>query len=87
MKKNLFDSFMKIVVAVVVVHGLLCVTASYILAFIGKEVIAENLSSTVITEIMAPIVAYAIKSTLENISKYNNWVKLVTDNEEGEGEE
>lgn len=79
MKKNLFDSFMKIIVAVIICHGILCITASYILAFMGRDMIAESLSETVVREIIAPLIAYAIKSCIENVSKYNGWVKTIVD--------
>lgn len=85
------DSFMKTIVVIVVFHGLICVTLSYILAFQDHVVIAENLSQTMITEIIAPIVAYTIKSTIENVSKYNNWIDRIkgdqngSDNNESDG--
>ena len=33
--KNFFDSFMKILVFIVVAHGLVCISLSYVLAFFG----------------------------------------------------
>ena len=35
--------------------------------------IAEQLSGKAVTEIIAVILAYAIKSLVENLSKHNNW--------------
>lgn len=86
MKKNWFDSFMKVIVAVVITHGMFCVTMSYILAFLGRDVIAESLSETVIKEIIAPLIAYTVKSTIENVSKYNNWIATIVDKNGGEEE-
>ena len=37
------------------------------------EQIAEQLSGKAVTEIIAVILAYAIKSLVENLSKHNNW--------------
>ena len=48
-----------------------CVRA--VLAYLGREQIAEQLSGKAVTEIIAVILAYAIKSILENLSKHNNW--------------
>lgn len=83
---KIFDSFMKFIVLVVVLHGLGCVTMSYILAFKDHTTV-EALSQTVITEIIAPIVAYTIKSTIENISKYNNWIDKIVGEKKEEMEE
>ena len=61
-------------------HGDLClcngcawVWCSYLLAYLGREQIAEQLSGKAVTEIIAVILAYAIKSLVENLSKHNNW--------------
>ncbi len=72
---RLFDSFMKVLVAVVVVHGLFCVTASYYFAWHGIMQPLENLSETIAREIAAPVVTYGLTKTLENISKYNDWIE------------
>ena len=48
-----------------------CVRA--VLAYLGREQIAEQLSGKAVTEIIAVILAYAIKSLVENLSKHNNW--------------
>lgn len=76
-KLQMFDSFMKILVFVVVTHGLVMVTLSYILAFMDKIQIAESLSQTVVQEIIAPVTIYGITKTVENVSKYNTWVDTI----------
>lgn len=43
---------------------------SYILAWFGKEEIAESLSNTVATSIVAVVIPYLITKTIENVSKY-----------------
>lgn len=53
------------------INGVLWIWCSYILAFIGKEQIAESLSSTVCQVIIGTCVAYLVTSTVENVSKYN----------------
>ena len=86
-RAKIFDSFMKILTFVVVVHGLIMVTMSYILAFMDKIQIAESLSQTVVTEIIAPVTIYGITKTIENISKYNTWVNTIFNKEDSHGYE
>ncbi len=74
-KAPLFDGFMKVLVMVIVIHGLGCVTASYVLAFRGCEKALETLSETLVHEIMGPVIAYGITKTIENVSKYNDWLE------------
>lgn len=79
---KLFDSFMKLITFVVIMHGLTMVTFSYILAFMDKMQIAESLSQTVVTEIIGPFTVYGITKTIENISKYNKWVEMIINKDE-----
>lgn len=74
-KAPLFDGFMKVLVMVIVIHGLLCITASYVLAFCGRVEALETLSETLVHEIMGPVIAYGITKTIENVSKYNDWIE------------
>ena len=46
--------------------------ASYGLAWFGKTEIAETLSKTIATSIIAVVVGYLAKSVVENISKYTD---------------
>lgn len=68
------DSFMKILVVIVVAHGLICISLSYVLAFLGFSEVVESLSSTMVTEVIAPVTIYGITKTIENVSKYNDWI-------------
>lgn len=43
---------------------------SYVLAWYGKTDIAESLSNTVATSIVAVVIPYLITKTIENVSKY-----------------
>ena len=72
--KKFFDSFMKILVFIVVAHGLVCISLSYILAFMGYNEVVESLSSTMVTEVVAPVTIYGLTKTIENVSKYNDWI-------------
>lgn len=76
-KLQMFDSFTKVMTFVVVMHGLTMVSLSYLLAFMDKEVIAEGLSQTVVTEIVGPFTVYGITKTIENVSKYNDWIEKI----------
>lgn len=63
--------FFKWFVVAVELHGLLCVTMSYILAFMDHTSIAEQLSAAVISEIIAPVVVLGATKTVENIFEKN----------------
>lgn len=64
---------MKIIVLVCLVNGIAWVWCSYILAWLGKEQIAESLSQVALTEIIGVVLVYAVKSVFENLSKNNSW--------------
>ena len=83
--------FFKAFIVAVELHGLVCVTASYILAFLERTSIAEQLSSAVISEIIAPVVVLGATKTIENIFEKNILTFSTPTNfyetEEGENEE
>lgn len=64
---------MKKIVGVCLANGILWIWCSYILAWMDKTQIAESLSSVAVTEIIGVVLAYAIKSAVENLSKNNRW--------------
>lgn len=64
---------MKMVVWVCLANGFAWVWCSYILAFLDKTQIAESLSQVAVTQIIGVVLAYAIKSAIENLSKNNSW--------------
>lgn len=64
---------MKKVIWICLVNGFLWVWCSYILAWMDKVQIAESLSQVAVTEIIGVVLAYAIKSAVENLSKNNRW--------------
>ena len=63
-------SFTKKIVLFVLVVSEIEILLSYALAFLGKENIAENLSSQVVITCLGGLVFYLIKSLVENLSKY-----------------
>ena len=51
---------------------------SYVLAWYGKTDIAESLSNTVASSIVAVVIPYLITKTIENISKYGSRINKTT---------
>lgn len=64
---------MKAVVWFCLCNGCAWVWCSYLLAYLGRTEIAESLSQVALTEIVAVVLSYAVKSAVENLSKNNNW--------------
>lgn len=63
----------KLVIWVCLANGIAWVWFSYYLAFKEKTQIAESLSQVAVTEIIGVVLAYCIKSVVENLSKNNHW--------------
>lgn len=63
----------KLVIWVCLVNGIAWVWFSYYLAWKEKTQIAEGLSQVAVTEIVGVVLAYCIKSVVENLSKNNHW--------------
>ena len=64
-------TFFKLLVSAVILHGMICVSMSYILAWAEHTQVVEAVSSTIITEIVAPIIVYGFTKTVENIFEKN----------------
>ncbi|MBQ8397868.1 MAG: protein S100 [Clostridia bacterium] len=64
------DTFTKLAVAVILVNAAAWVWCSYGLAYLGRYEIAESLSEKAIETIIGTFVTYALKSGIENVSKY-----------------
>ena len=64
---------MKRVIWACLFNGFAWVWCSYILAYLDKVQIAESLSQVAVTEIIGVVLAYAVKSAVENLSKNNRW--------------
>lgn len=58
-------TFTKRAVRVILVVALIDLQLSYVLAFLGREQIAETLSITVVTEIVAVMLGYFMKAYSE----------------------
>lgn len=63
----------KLIVWACLVNGFAWVWCSYLLAYLGRAEIAESLSQVALTEIVAVVFTYSVKSLFENLSKNNTW--------------
>lgn len=63
--------FFKFLIFIVVLHGMACVSMSYALAWRDHLNIVETVSSTIISQIIAPIIVYGATKTIENIFEKN----------------
>lgn len=63
----------KVIVWICLLNGFAWVWCSYILAWLGKEQIAESLSQVAVTEIIGVVLVYCLKALFENLSKNNHW--------------
>lgn len=63
--KKWLSTFTKKAVAIILVVSLIDLQLSYILAFIGKEQIAETLSSTIADTIIGVMLGYFLKALFE----------------------
>lgn len=75
-------TMMKVIVWVCLINGLAWVWCSYILAWLGRETIAESLSQVALTEIIGVVLVYGLKSLIENLSKNNSWPDKKKTNED-----
>lgn len=76
----------KRVVWACLINGFAWVWCSYLLAYLGREQIAESLSQIAITEIVGVVLVYCAKSLFENLSRHNNWPdKRRKDDDEAKG--
>ena len=71
-KKEKMETTKK-VIWICLINGFAWVWCSYVLAYLDKVQIAESLSQVAVTEIIGVVLAYCIKSAVENLSKNNHW--------------
>ena len=93
--KNMFETFTKLWITVLLSLAIVDMQLSYVLAFLGREQIAEELSGKIVVEIVGVMVAYLAKSFFETwagknhefeLQKYND-SSLTNSNEEEYQEE
>ena len=69
-KKVSFNTYTKLITTAVVTHGMTLTSFSYILAYIGMDPVVD-VSSTIVKEIVAPLVVYLGTNTIMNIFEKN----------------
>ncbi|MDE7342049.1 MAG: hypothetical protein K2N80_16090 [Lachnospiraceae bacterium] len=69
-KKVSLDTYTKFITTIVVAHGMVLTSCSYILAYIGMDPVVD-VSSTIVREIVAPLVVYLGTNTIMNIFEKN----------------
>lgn len=74
-KKNQKITFTKRWTALLLGISCVWITLSYLLAFFGKDQIAESLSQTVATVIIATFIPYLAKSYFETFASEKNRIK------------
>ena len=87
-----FTTFTKKAVTVILIISLIDLQLSYILAFMGKEQIAESLSSTIADTIIGVMLGYFLKALFETFfdereKRLNKKLELDCSSEEDESVE
>ena len=62
----------------IIINSIGMMWMSYVLAWFNHEKIAESLSNTVATSIVAVVIPYLITKTIENVSKYGSRLNHTT---------
>lgn len=63
--------FYKVLLIVVEVYAMTMLAMSYYLAYLGREVVLEELSKTITKVIVYPFIAFTINRTVENFAEHN----------------
>lgn len=66
------EEYSKRLLTRIVNSSILMMWGTYVLAWYGKTEVAETLSKTIATSIIAVVVGYLAKSVIENISKHTD---------------
>ena len=69
-KRITLDTFAKLIVSLVMAHGMILTTLSYILSFWGLDPVVD-VSSTIVREIVAPVIVYLATNTIMNVFEKN----------------
>ena len=70
MKRVKIDTFPKAVTVAIILHGFINIDLSYVLAFLGRDTVAD-VSVAMVTEILAPICVYLVTNCIANIFEKN----------------
>lgn len=72
-KKVSLNTFTKLITTAVVTHGMILTSCSYILAYMKMDPVVD-VSSTIVKEIVAPLVVYLGTNTIMNIFEKNKLI-------------
>ena len=64
------DTYAKVITTAVVIHGMILTSCSYVLASVGMDPVVD-VSSTIVREIVAPVIVYLGTNTIMNIFEKN----------------
>lgn len=70
-KKKTRAIFFKVILVCIEIYAMFLLGMSYYLAYIGREIVLEELSKTLCKAIIYPFVAYTINRTFENLAEHN----------------
>lgn len=85
-KKKRRAMFYKALFFMIEVYAMAMLGMSYYLAYIGRDVVLEELSKTLVKTIIYPFVAFTFNRTVENFAEHNiTSFHKPLDEEEGEG--
>lgn len=68
-RPKIFETFTKLWVSIVLICAVIDLQLSYILAFLGRENIAETLSVAVVTEVIGVLAVYMIRAYFDTKSE------------------
>ena len=63
--------FYKVLLICIEIYAMGMLACSYYLAYIGREVVLEELSKTLVKTIIYPFIAFTINRTVENFAEHN----------------
>lgn len=63
--------FYKVLLICVEIYAMAMLAMSYYLAYIGRDVVLEELSQTITKVIIYPFIAFTINRTVENFAEHN----------------
>ena len=69
-KKVSIDTYAKLITTIVMLHGMILTSCSYVLASIGMDPVVD-VSSTIVREIVAPVIVYLATNMIMNIFEKN----------------
>lgn len=69
-RKVSINTYTKLITTLVAIHGMLLTSWSYVLAWKGLDTVTD-VSTTIVTEIIAPVITYLATNTIMNIFEKN----------------